>query len=76
MSFSQSLGMSAGLVLAWVIDSMLLLAVVALFVIRAVYIWFIAALSPLLAFAWVFPQTKRDANSFISGYWAALAMAP
>jgi hypothetical protein len=76
MSFSEALGLSAGLVLAWVINSMLLLAVVVLFVLRAVYILFVAAASPLFAFAWVFPQTKRYADSFIAGYWTALAMAP
>jgi hypothetical protein len=76
LSNGELLGLSAGLVLVWVINAVMLLGVVALFLVRAVYILFIAAISPLLAFMWVFPQTKRYADTFIAGYWTALAMAP
>lgn len=76
MSISQIAGLSVALVLVWVINSFLLLALVALFIIRNVYILFVAAISPLLALAWAFPKTKRYADTFISGYWTALAIAP
>jgi hypothetical protein len=76
MSATQLTGLSVTLVLVWVINAFLLLALVALFIIRNVYILFVAAISPLLALAWAFPSTKRYADTFISGYWTALAMAP
>ena len=76
MSTTQLAGLSVSLVLVWVINAFLLLALVALFIIRNVYILFVAAISPLLALAWAFPKTKRYADTFISGYWTALAMAP
>jgi hypothetical protein len=76
MSTTQLAGLSVALVLVWVINAFLLLALVAMFIIRNVYILFVAAISPLLALAWAFPKTKRYADTFISGYWTALAMAP
>ncbi|MFC6717192.1 hypothetical protein ACFQGT_06135 [Natrialbaceae archaeon GCM10025810] len=76
MSTTQLAGLSVSLVLVWVINAFLLLALVAMFIIRNVYILFVAAISPLLALAWAFPKTKRYADTFISGYWTALAMAP
>lgn len=76
MSVTQVAGLSVSLVLVWVINAFLLLALVVVFIIRSVYILFVAAISPLLALAWAFPKTKRYADTFISGYWTALAMAP
>ncbi|MXR40079.1 hypothetical protein GRX01_01720 [Halobaculum sp. WSA2] len=76
MSTTQLAGLSVALVLVWVINASLLLVLVAVFIIRNVYILFVAAISPLLALAWAFPTTKRYADTFISGYWTALAMAP
>jgi hypothetical protein len=76
MSFSQAVGLSAGLVLVWFIQAILLLVVTVAFVIRAVYILFVAAISPLIALAWAIPPSKRYADSFISGWFTALAMAP
>jgi hypothetical protein len=76
MSFSQLFGFSIGLVLVWVIKAVLLLALAALFVIRDVYILFVAAISPLLALMWSFPPTKKYADTFIGGWIAALLIAP
>lgn len=75
-SYQQMAGLGASVVLAWVINSVLLLAVVALFLLRGVYILFGAAISPLLALMWSLPKLKRYADTFIAGWFAALLMAP
>jgi signal transduction histidine kinase len=75
-TFQQRIGMSTGLILAYVIQSLLLLAVVVLFYFRNVYILFVAAISPLLALAWSLPRVKRYADTFIGGWFAALLIAP
>ncbi|MFB1064809.1 hypothetical protein [Natrinema sp. H-ect4] len=76
MSITELAGLSTGLVLAWVVNSALLLVVVVMFIVRNVYIMFVAAISPLLALAWSIPKAKRYADTFIAGWWTALAMAP
>ena len=76
MSITQLAGLSTGLVLAWVVNSALLLVVIVMFIIRNVYIMFVAAISPLLALTWSIPRAKRYADTFIAGWWTALAMAP
>jgi len=76
MSLSQSWGITTALVLAWVINAVQLLVLVVIFIMRDVYILFVAAISPLLALAWAFPKSKRYADSFIAGWFTALAMAP
>lgn len=76
MSSMQAAGVSAGVYLAYVINSALLLAVVAVFLIRDVYIMFVAAVSPLLAVGWSLPRVRRYSDSFIAGWFAALLMGP
>ena len=75
-SFTEMIGLSTGLVLAWVIQSFLLVALAAVMIIRMVYIMFIAAISPLLALVWSLPRIRRYADTFIAGYFAALMIAP
>ncbi|RJX51903.1 hypothetical protein [Halonotius pteroides] len=75
-TFQQRMGMGTGLILAYLIQSLLLLAVAVLFVIRDVYILFVAAISPLLALGWSLPRVKRYADTFIAGWFAALLIAP
>ena len=75
-TFQQRIGISTGLVLAYVIQSLLLLAVAVLFIIRDVYILFVAAISPLLALGWSLLRVKRYADTFIAGWFAALLIAP
>jgi hypothetical protein len=72
----QLAGLSVSLVLVWVIEASLLLVLVVMFIIRNVYLLFAAAISPLLALGWSLPGVKRYADTFISGYWTAWAMAP
>jgi hypothetical protein len=50
--------------------------VTVVFIIRGAYILFVAAISPLIALAWAIPPTKQYADTFISGWFTALAMAP
>jgi hypothetical protein len=76
INIDQLAGLSTTLVLAWVVNSAVLLVLVVMFIIRNVYIMFGAAISPLLAIAWAVPKAKRYADSFIAGWWTALAMAP
>lgn len=76
MTFKELAGLGTGLVIVWVTESILLLALVALFIIRDVYILFVAAISPLLALAWSLPKVKRYADTFIAGWFAALAIGP
>jgi hypothetical protein len=76
MSMEQLAGLSTALVIAWVVESAVLLVVVVMFIIRNVYIMFVAAISPLLALTWAVPKAKRYADTFIAGWWTALAMAP
>lgn len=75
-SFTELLGLGTGLVLAWVIQSMLLVAVMAIMIMRMIYIMFVAAISPLLALMWSLPRVRRYADTFIAGYFAALLVAP
>lgn len=76
MSMEQLAGLSTALVIAWVVESAVLLVVVVMFIIRNVYIMFVAAISPLLALTWAVPKAKRYADTFIAGWWTALAMSP
>lgn len=75
-NIQQVAGLSTGLVIAWVVESILLLAVVALFLIRNVYILFGAAVSPLLAVMWSLPKVRRYADTFIAGWFASLLIGP
>ena len=75
-SITQLAGLSTGLVLAWVAESIVLLAVVAIFIIRDVYILFFAAASPLFLIMWSVPRIRRYADTFIGGFFAALLIAP
>jgi hypothetical protein len=72
----ELLGLGSGLIIAVVVKATVLLALVVLFIIRAVYILFVAAISPLLALMWSIPRVKRYANTFIAGWFAALLFAP
>lgn len=76
MSITQAAGLASGITLAYVINSALLLVVVVMFIVRNVYLLFVAAISPLLALTWSIPKAKRYADTFIAGWWTALAMAP
>ena len=76
MNTQQLAGLGTALVLAWAVEAAVLLVVVVMFIVRNVYIMFGAAISPLLALAWSVPKAKRYADSFIAGWWTALAMAP
>jgi hypothetical protein len=75
-SFTEMVGLSTGVVLAWVFQAFLLAAVVILMIVRMVYIMFAAAVSPLLALVWSLPRIRRYADTFIAGYFAALMIAP
>lgn len=75
-SLGEMFGTASVLVLVWVVNSWLLLAVVLLFIVRSAYILFVAAISPLLALGWSLPKVKRYADSFIAGWFTALMMAP
>lgn len=75
-SFQQLLGLSTGLIIAYITQSLLLVAVALLFLIRDIYILFVAAISPLLALTWSIPQVKRYGDTFIAGWFAALMIAP
>lgn len=75
-NFLQRQGVTSGLAIAAILQSLLLVAVAVLFIIRDVYILFVAAISPLLALAWSLPRAKRYADTFISGWFAALLIAP
>jgi len=75
-SFQQLIGLSTGLVLAYIIQSLLLVAVALLFLIRDIYILFVAAIAPILALTWSLPRVKRYADTFIAGWFAALMIAP
>lgn len=72
----QLAGLSTSLVLVWFINAWLLLALALLFVFRGSYLLFGAATSPLIGVAWAFPNTRRYAKSFISAWFALLAVAP
>jgi len=75
-SVQELAGLTSGLVLVWFINAWLLLALVVLFLLRIVYLFFVAAISPLIALAWSFPNTRPYAESFIAGWFTLLAVAP
>lgn len=76
ITFHQMVGLQSGLVLVYLINSILLLALLAIFVMRALYIMFGAAISPLLALMWSIPRVKPYADTFIGGWFSALLIAP
>ena len=76
VNLEQLTGLSAGLLLVWLVNAWLLLALVVLFVLRYVYLVFISAVSPLIAVGWALPNTRPYANSFISVWFVLLAVAP
>jgi hypothetical protein len=61
---------------AALINSVLLLAVAVAYIIRDVYVLFLAAISPLIALGWAMPYSRRYASSLIGGWWTALMMGP
>ena len=69
-------GISVSLVIVWLVNSIMMLVVVLMFVFKNVYIFFTAAISPLLALGWSLPKVKRYSDTFIAGFWTALAMGP
>jgi hypothetical protein len=75
-SMGEMFGTSAALLLVYAINSMLLLMLVIMFVLRSTYILFVASISPLIALGWSLPKVKRYADTFIAGWFTALAMAP
>jgi hypothetical protein len=76
LALEQLAGLTTSLVLVWLINSWLLLGLALVFLIRATYLAFIAAISPLLAVTWALPYSRPYAESFISGWFALLAVAP
>lgn len=76
LSFQEIVGLGTGIAIVAVIQASLLLIVVVLFILRAVYIIFVAAISPVLALMWSLPKTSKYAESFIGGWFAALMIAP
>lgn len=75
-TFQQRIGIGTGLILAHVIQAILLVVVGVLFIVRDVYLLFVAAMSPLVALGWSLPRVKRYADTFISGWFGALMIAP
>ncbi|NLV13227.1 hypothetical protein [Haloarcula argentinensis] len=75
-NFQQMFGLSTGILLAYVLQSLLLVIVAVLLIIRNIYILFVAAISPLLAVVWSLPRAKRYADTFIAGWFAALMIVP
>ena len=76
MGLQGILGTGVAIILAIIINAVLLLAVVAVYLLRDVYLLFLAAASPLIAVAWAFPYSRRYAAAFIGGWWTALSMGP
>ena len=76
LEFEQAMGLSLALIIVVVLKAVLLLAVVLMYIMRDTLILILAAGSPIIAICWAFPKTKRYADSFISMYWTALAIAP
>ena len=76
LEFEQAMGLSLALIIVIVFKAVLLLAVVLMYIMRGTLILILAAGSPIIAICWAFPKTKRYADSFISMYWTALAIAP
>jgi len=74
--FFSTIRLTGELVLVAVLESMLLLGLVMVFIIRDFYIMFAAAIAPLLALGWSFPYTKKYADSMIGTFWAALLIGP
>lgn len=75
-SFSEKAGLTAGFILVGLVKAVALLALVALFILRNLYLVFIASVTPLLAVGWAFPNTRPYARSFISLWFVMLAIAP
>ncbi|MCU4753439.1 hypothetical protein OB919_15855 [Halobacteria archaeon AArc-curdl1] len=76
LDMEQLVGLSAGLVLVSVLKAILLLILVIMYALRDVFILFLPAIAPLIAFFWAFPRSKKYADRFIGLFWALLAMGP
>lgn len=72
----ELIGLSSGLLLAVLLKAVLLIAVASIMIIRVIYIMFVTAISPLILITWSLPKINRYADTFISGYVAALIIAP
>ena len=75
-SFLASIRLTGEIALVGVLNSMLLLGLVMVFIIRDFYIMFAVAVAPLLALGWSFPGAKKYADSMIGTFWAALLIGP
>ncbi|MFC7213055.1 hypothetical protein ACFQO4_03030 [Saliphagus sp. GCM10025334] len=75
-TLTEMAGFSTALALTVVINSMLILGLVVIFIIRNAYLLIVGAMAPVIAVAWTLPSTQRYARSLVSGWFTALALAP
>ncbi|MFP9061726.1 hypothetical protein ACLI4R_14500 [Natrialbaceae archaeon A-chndr2] len=75
-TLQEMAGLSVAISIVWLINSLLLLAVVVILVLANAYLLFVGSLAPILAVGWTLPTTQRYAQSLISGWFTALALAP
>lgn len=67
---------SSGLILVTLLNSFLVIAIAVIFIIRDMYLMFIAAATPLLGIAYIIPQTRRHIAPLFSVFVAFLLIAP
>ncbi|MDY6771108.1 MAG: hypothetical protein SV186_04085 [Candidatus Nanohaloarchaea archaeon] len=67
---------TSGLLLMAVLNAVLLFLVSLLYVLKGLFVMYVAALSPLILLAWSTPWTRKYAAVFLKGFTSALLVAP
>lgn len=75
-SFEELIGVGTTVTLAGILNTALLAMLVILLALRLLYLWVIAAASPVIVMLWAHPKTQDLAAPFISGWLTVLALTP
>jgi len=73
---TEIMGIWSGLVVVTIVNSSLLLAIVTVFVVRDIFLMFVAVSSPFLGLLLVFPYTRRYAASLLGAVGGFLLIGP
>lgn len=76
VSILAGTSVTGGLLIAGVINVVLLVLVAALYVLKGLFVLYVAGLSPLILLAWSTPWTRKYAAVFVKGFTTALLVAP
>lgn len=76
VSTLAGLSVTGGLILAGLVNAVLLVLAALLYVLKGVFVMYVAGISPLVLLAWATPWTRKYAGVFVQGFTTALLVAP